>query len=373
MKLRWLLAGLIFLGLASGNMEARAQLLYSGGEDIDFKCAFGGSCQSQGGNPTPYRSAWARLAYGVNGSTSDPPTNRFATPTFTANSTLWIHARYCNDSSFSDGCGADGSNNNTNASAQMIRVFDNLGNPTLVVVGTGTSGQLAIASRTTAGAFTTLTTCPTAFNTSLTQLDLRINYGTSGEVTLYSNSVEVCDYTGNVTNGDGATTLNQVEFASPCNCLSAWSEIIIAASDTRAMSRFTANTVANGNTTGFTGTNICSSIWNAAAFNDANFGYSGSANVIHECTVNNSFPGGDLVVLGLVMSARALVGDAGPQHFDFVTRVGGTDYTSPDFAPTTNFSNTQNYIQTVNPATSNPWAISDFQASGFNLGLETKP
>ena len=77
--------------------------------------------------------------------------------------------------------------------------------------------------------------------------------------------------------------------------------------------------------------------------------------------------------VGLVMSARVLVGATGPQHFDFVTRTGGTDYLSADFAPLNSFSNITNYIQTANPATGNPWAVSDFQAAGFNVGEETKP
>jgi hypothetical protein len=78
-------------------------------------------------------------------------------------------------------------------------------------------------------------------------------------------------------------------------------------------------------------------------------------------------------VVGLVMSARTLVGATGPLHFDFVTRTNSTDYLSNDFAPTTSFSNITNYIQLANPATSNPWAVSDFQTAGFNVGLETKP
>jgi hypothetical protein len=374
MTLRWFLPAVVLLGLALGAQESRAQLLFSGGEDIDFTCVSGGSCVTLTGSSPMYRPAWARLAYGVYGNTNDPPNNRFASSSFTASATLWIHAQYCNNSSFiGDGCGADGSGNNTNAGAQLMRALDTAGNPTIVVMGTGVAGQLAISSRTAAGSFTTLATCSSAFNPSLTQLDLYINYSASGEVTLYNNSTKVCDYTGDVTNGDGSTSLDQVEFASPYNSLSAWSEIIVASSDTRAMARFTLNTTGDGNATGFTGTSICSSIWNSISFNDANYGYSGSSNVIHECTVNNVIPAGDFVVLGLIMSARALVGGSGPQHFDFVTRVGGTDYTSADYAPTTNFSNIQNYIQTVNPATSSAWAATDFQASGFNLGEETKP
>jgi hypothetical protein len=366
MKLRWFIQIVLLIVFAIGSPEARAQLLFSGGEDIDFNCK-AGNCYITTTSGC-FRPAWAREALDLQANTSDPPANRYATPTFSANSTLWIHAQYDNNSFNS--CN---SNNNTNANSQMIRVFDNAGNPALVLVGTGTSGQLAIASRTTAGVFSTLVTCPSALNSALTQLDMYINYGTSGEVALYNNSVRVCDFTGNVTNGDGATTLNQLEFASAGGGDGAWSEVIAATTDTRAMARFTANTAGNGYATGFTGTNICSSIWNAISVNDNNYGYTGSPNVIHECTINNSFPGGDFVVLGLVMSGRVLVGGAGPQHFDFVTRVGGTDYTSPDFAPNPSFSNIQNYIQTVNPATSNPWLVTDFTASGFNVGEESKP
>jgi hypothetical protein len=184
--------------------------------------------------------------------------------------------------------------------------------------------------------------------------------------------VRVCDFTGNVTNGDGATTLNQVEFSS-AGGVAQWSEIIIATTDTRAMARFTANTVANGNTTGFSGTNICSSIWNATSVNDANFGFTGAANILHECTIKSTIPTGSYTVLALVMSARALVGSSGPLHFDFLTRVGGTDFPSTDFAPTTSFSNISNYIQATNPATSSPWLVSDFQATGFNVGEKTTP
>ncbi len=370
MRSRWLLLFTsIILGLASGS-NARAQLLYSGGEDIDFFCNGGGTCSvsTAGGS---FRSGWAREAYAADGTTSDPPTNRFATPVFSANS-LWIHAQFCVITLFGEGC----ANNNTSSNAQMLRIFDSSGNPTLVVSGTGTAGQLQISPRTAGGAFTTLVTCPSAFVVSVTQLDLYVNYGTSGQVTLYSNSGQVCTYSGNVTNGDGATTLDQVEFASPTSGdYAAWSEVIVATSDTRAMSRFTANTSGNGTTTGFssTGGDICSAIWNATSYNDSNYGYSGANNVVQECTVNSSIPAGSYSVLGLVMSARALVGATGPQHFQFVTGVNGTNYTSSNFAPTTSFSNFTNYIQTVNPATGNPWAISDFQASGFNVGEETQP
>lgn len=362
MKMRWRLVVFFVLGLLCFPAGASATLLFSGGEDVDFICVGTGAC-SVNTNNSSYRPAWARESIAIGGTTVDPPINRFTTPPFAPNSALWIHAQFCIDN-----CG----NINTVSSSQMLRLMDSLGNPTLVIRGTGTPAQLKISSRTAGGTFTDLVTCSSAANQSLTQVDLFVNYGTSGEVALYKNSVKVCGYTGNVTNGDGATTLTQAEFSS-AGYISLWSEIIIATTDTRAMARFTANTVANGNTTGFSGSNICSSIWNATAFNDANFGYSGAANILHECTIKNTIPPGSYNVLGLVMSARALVGSSGPLHFDFVTRVNGTDYFSPDFAPTASFSNFTNYLQIINPATGNPWSISDFQAAGFNVGEQTKP
>src|ERR1700761_4875447 len=299
MRLRSLLVMFALLGALIGT-DASAQLLFAGGEDVDFLCNGGGGCTSSTG--ATYRSGWARTSYMAAGTTADPAINRFATSAFTASSTVWIHAQFCLTSAVNTACGNVGAG--STATEQMIRVLDSSGNPTLIVRATGVGQQVKISSRTAAGVFTDLVTCSLAYNVALTQLDFYINYGTSGEVTLYSNSVQVCDYTGNVTNGDGATTVNQVEFARPVlNPFSAWSEVIVAGSDTRAMSRFTANTVANGATTGFSGTNVCSAIWSATSFNDASFGYSGSTNVVHECTINSSIPAGNFSVLGLVMTA----------------------------------------------------------------------
>jgi hypothetical protein len=130
--------------------------------------------------------------------------------------------------------------------------------------------------------------------TTLTQLDFYINYASSGEITLYANSIQLCDFQGNVTNGDGATTLNGVEFAGPtttcCAQLGEWSEMIVATTDTRAMSLYTLAPNGNGNATQWTGSNPCTSILNATAINDANFVYTSTNDQLEECTVRNSIP-----------------------------------------------------------------------------------
>lgn len=366
MKLRWLLGLLLLLAPTLAPSGASATLLYAGGEDSDVICANGGGCGVDT-NSQHYRPNWAREAIAVGTNTSDPPTNRFATAPFTPSSTLWVHTQYC-------GLGSNPCTPRTSSGVQFMRFMDSAGNPALVIRGTGTDGQLGIYTRSAGGTFTSLVTCSSVLGATVQQIDVYINYGTAGEIALYSNSVQVCNYTGDVTNGDGATTINQVEFSGTYSSnTGAWSEIIVATTDTRAMARFSAYTVGDGNTTGFSGSNICSSIWNATAFNDTSFGYSDTSGVSQECTVHGTLPAGSYSVLGLVMNARVLVGASGPQHFDFLTRVGGTDYASPDFAPLMSFSNVGNYIQTINPATSNPWSVSDFAASGFNVGEETKP
>lgn len=365
MRSRWFGPMLLLLALLAGTSHASATLLFAGGEDVDFTCFSGGSCITTT-NSLTIRSGWARASYGVSATSTDPPSNYFSTAIFTANSTIWVHAQLCANPVTACSSG-------TTANAQMLRIVDNVGNPALIIRGTGTAGQVKISSRTSSGTFTDIATCTVGFPTSsIAQMDFFINYGTSGQVTLYANSMQICNFSGNVTNGDGATTLQQVQFAGTSGS-TYWSEVIVATTDTRAMARYTASTAGNGNTTGFSGTNICSAIWNVTSFNDSNFGYSGSNSVLQECTVNSSIAPGVYSVLGLVMSARALVGSTGPQHFDFLTRTANTDYASGDFAPTTSFSNITNYIQTVNPSTSNPWAVSDFQAAGFNVGEKTKP
>jgi hypothetical protein len=372
MKLRGLPALLLAALVLLFPITSEATLLFTGGENVDFNCNIGGSCNT---NTTAgsFRAGWARESYTVVGTPSDPPTNRFATLPFTPTASFWVHAQHCSLSFTS--CGAfNGTTNND----QMLRLMDSNGNASLIFRGTGAGGTLKISSRTAAGSFTDLTTCPSALGIALTQLDVFVNYAAAGEIALYANGVEVCDYTGNVTNGDGATALSTVEFSSAYNVggdtnPDGWSEIIVATTDTRAMARFTANTVANGNTAGFSGTNVCSAIWGNTGFSDASFAFASTSNLLHECTVNNAIPPGSYSVLGLAMTARVLVGATGPQHFDFATRVNGSDYLSPDFAPLNAFSNVGNYIQTVNPATSAPWAVSDFQAAGFNVGEETKP
>lgn len=345
--------------------HAQTTILFAGSEDVDFSCGASSTC-SVVTNSGTFRSAWAREAYSTSNAGS------FLSPVFTATTTLWVHAQYC---TFSSGDCFTATGNNS----VMMSVYDNNGNATLAIRGTGNASQVKISSVNTSGTFTDLVTCSaSSFPVAgIAQMDLYINYGTSGQVILYANSVSICSFSGNVTNGDGATTLDQIQFASANTSYgSVWSEVIAATTDTRAMNLFTLYPTGSGNATQWgnsSGSTPCTSLIGGTAINDSNFVYTGSNSQIEECTVHNTFPPGVYNALALVMSGRLLVGSSGPQHFDFLTRVTGTDYASINFAPNNNFNNIRNYIQTVNPATSNPWAVTDFSASGFNIGLESSP
>lgn len=351
--------------------NAQATILHAGTEDVEYlSCT--GTCTTETDGRT-FRSTYSRLSYTSTGVVADPPTNRFRTQAFAGQTSLWFHAQFCT------GNGNDcGSPQQSTANMQMLRFMDDLGNPTLIVRGTGVAGQLKVSSRTAAGVFTDLVTCSGALNNTAntpTQVDLFIDYGAAGTITLYNNTVQVCTFTGDTRNGDGATTLTQVEFsssASGAGAIGHWTETIVSTTDTRSMAYLRATPLANGNAVQWTGTNICSSIWPAVTINDASFAQSATNNQLQECTVFNTFPGGTWRVNAVVMSTRAQRGASGPQHIQWLTRTGGADFTSVDETIGLSFANYKN-IQHTNPGTALPWTVGDVTAAGFNLGLKSTP
>ena len=384
---RWLSALLLLAALAS---SAHAQawsgtLLYQGGELSDFTCVGGvAGCSFYVNAPAPrYRAAWARGALDVTGTQGgqDPPVPRLEQNTpFAGQTTLWIHGQFCNFKAGDGGLCAL----NTTAGSQLLGIRDALGNPTIVVKGTGAFEQVEIDSRSAGGGYTTLVTCPaSSFPLNVvTQMDLEVVYdNVAGAIHLYANGADICDFTGNTTNGDGSTTLTGAYFGAAQTGVTAggyWSEVLIATADTRALERKTAYvtgdpvapSVANWLPSGG-----CSSVLPADARNDASYVYTSTSNALQECSVAGAIPAGLYEsVVGLGVSSRSLISPgSGPQHFSWVTNISGTDYTfGASQAPNAAFNNGGNVIQTTNPATSAPWAISDF-ASPFSLGQKALP
>lgn len=355
-------------------LPARAAVLFQGGEDIDMQPAI--TCGTDCGvatSTTTFRSTWARSSLSVvfnNG--GDPSAMRWVTPNFTPTSDVWFHAQFCMGTLVA----ACGTNNASTSNSQMIRFIDDAGNAAIIVRGTGTNNQVKISSRTAGGVFTDLVTCTGAFGALLTQIDVEVKLdAATGVTTLYNNSVQICTFSGNTTNGDGSTHIQSVEISSPWTAAQQtgfWSEIIVADEDTRPMNLLTMYPTGNGNQVQWSPVNACTTVLNDNPFNDLVYASAGTNLLTQECAIYQTLPAGSFSVKTVAQTARVLKGGTGPQHFDFVTRFGGSDFYSSDQSPNFSFQDFQFY-QTTNPSTSLGWTTSDLVNPGLQFGLYSKP
>ena len=350
---------LIALGLLLLScLPAHAAILWAGGEDVDGQLV---GTISTSTSSTFYRSGYARLALGMTfGTVTDPPANRFMVPVFANQTTIWIHAETYQASIAS-----------TSLNMNALSIYGSDGVPRLMIRGTATTGQVKLAKEDTAGTYTDLATCTSGIwpAVSLHKLDLFVNYAVSGQITLYIDGAQACDFVGDVTT-NGITSVNQVSFAGT-NINSAtdyWSELIVSTTDTRNMNLVTLSPAANGNTMAWSGT--VSNV-NGTNYNDTAALTTGTNSLIAEFTTG-TLPAGSFTIPAVVQSARVEIGTSGPQHFSYTIRPGNgsTDYQSSNVTPTTAFANYQN-IWATNPATSAGWT--NDAISGIQYGIESQP
>ena len=341
-----------FLGaMLLAESSASATTLFAGGEDSDFTLTSGAAVSTSNGT---FSSGYAResiLAYG-----GEPPTSYALTPTFTANSTIWVHAR-----EFDNGPG-------TSSAFDVLRVLSPDGVARILIRQTTTQGQYKISTGNAAGTITDLVTMSSSCFATLHSLDLYINYGTSGEVTLYCDGKSYADYTGNVTT-NSATQLNQVLLGGVTSSGTYWSEVIVATTDTRNLRLATLSPSANGNTDNWD-TGGVSNV-NEVTDNTSTVNASGTAGQIQEYTVT-SLPSGSFQVQDLWVNMKAQVDTSGPQHIQGMVRTGSTDYTSSNLSPPQGSWGWISTDWTTNPNTGVAWTTSDLSAGGFNLGFKSQ-
>ncbi len=340
--------------------EASATILFAGGEDVDvtFVGAVGITTTS-----TQFRSGYGRAALtaSATGSAADPPAIRFQTPVFANQSTIWLHAENIT------------SNAAIVSNTQLVRIIGSDGNPAVLIRGTATNGQVKVSTRTTAGVLADLVTCTSGAwpLTSLTKFDIALTYAVAGSVTVYANGVQICTFSGDVTT-NSRTLVNQVEFASTSvnGATTAWSEIIVATTDTRNMNLVTLAPVASGNTMAWTG--VVGSV-NPTTINDANFINTGSSAQVAEFTTGTLPAGTAWNVLGIKQVARALKGATGPATFDYIFRPssGSTDYAEcAGSTLTTSFANNTCYYTTYNSGVA---ILASDLGTGLNFGIKSQP
>jgi hypothetical protein len=335
-------------------------ILFVGGEDTSFASISGFGVFTTN---TSFRTAFARYSFnsGGNGSTATPPTVALDTGNFTPVSTLWVHGQLnITSNSFSNG-------------SILFYIEDPTGVGRLLVMGTGTAGQVKLATRNAAGTITVIATSAAGAipsNTAPAAFDLFINYTTTGQITLFSGGATIVD-TGpgvNITT-DSATTLSRVLYSSILTSgfqTNAWSECIVQDTTTLGLALQTLPPVAAGNTQSWT-PNTVGNI-NPTSINDSNFVATTADNALSEWTVGTTLPVGSWAIEAVVQNARVSIGTTGPQHFEWLVRTSdGTDHTTGSVAPLVgSFSNFSN-IWPTNPHTGAAWNPGEL----INAGIES--
>lgn len=333
-------------------------IYWAGGEDSDY-VNIGQNAVST--TTFFFRSAYARCALVVVGNSnikfwSAVPGVGGSSGWNASPSTFWIGARI--NQTVQNGFPAD-----------MLRITDSSGVVRLRIVGTA-SGVFTIFKQSAALVATQLGS-PTVSGltpgaTTPDKVDFFINYAVAGSMSMYINGVQIFTFSGDVTT-DGQTILNGHQLGAACTNNgdnTAWSEFIVADSDTRSWSLQTLAPVANGNTHNFnTGSPAAANV-NEITLSDTTFDGSSVAGEIDQYTVP-AIAAGSYSILAIGVSARAQEGFSGPSKLDTGVRSSATDTWSSDHSLVTAFANYQDWWN-ADPATSAAWA-----ALPTNIGLRS--
>lgn len=371
------LALLVLTALASARVSEAQTILFAGNEDIDFSAEAGALFGVNNCNQQVTAYTYVDDYMGVDNTATGVPNAYVRSAPFTAETTMWAHFMAFNNLNYVTAC--SGGYTSNNADGEIVRFFSPDGVPRIIVQGTGTVGSIKISTENGAGTITDLITCtgwPLDTAGAAGFVDVYVNYATAGEVAVYAinslvtpngSGTKVCDYTGNVTT-DTATTLDQFEIAGVgTGNWAELAEVLVSTTDTRLMRLRQLHPQAAGTTQQWPG----ASVGNIAktGTNDISFNSSSTADQISNWTLPG-LPAG-YVPLAVKEDLRVLVGTTGPLHFGFTVQPNGqTTQTTAAVAATTSFADYTQYWAT-NPATSAPWAASDF--TGMNLGIESLP
>ncbi len=324
-----------------------ATIYFGGGEDSEFYQVGGGTVTTVAGW---YRSAYARCGLMTNNILTSYWQNWLP---FTV-STFWTSARW-----------GFGASSTAAAGYKMVAWLDSSALERIRLISTGTNAwkfEKVNGSGTATQLGAGFTLVPTVIVPD--KLDVYIVYNAAGTITLYLNGIQYFTYSGDVTT-DSLTALNNIRFGSTSNgANTAWSEVILADTDTRSWNLQTLPPVANGNTHDFdTGSPAASNV-NEIVLSDATLDGSTTAGQIDQYTIP-SIAGGTYTIVSIGVSSRMQKGVSGPSKMDLGVRSGGTDYWSSDQTLTVAWADYQNWWST-DPNTAATWA-----ALPSNIGLKS--
>jgi hypothetical protein len=359
-------------------------ILFAGGEDLDFQLAGGYTTTTSGAangifidtTAGHFRSGYARYGLSIASCGPGNSANNFANFNYLRNTvpfsqtSFWLTTRYYFNRYV----------NTTIGGTQWWIVLEDASHiPRLRIRNTAAvlGGPYVVEKVNAAGTATslgTLTSTPSNAPSVPDKLDLFCNYAVAGQFSFYINGTLAFNYAGDVTT-DGITSLSFFRLSQAVASTSTngspsggevYSEVIVATSDTRAMSLVTQAPTGAGNASTWTGsyTQV-----NGNLASNNNPIYTTTAGQLEEFSVNG-LPSGTFSVVSLVVKAAAATILNGPQNLQLAIRTGGFDFLSNTLSVSSAWS-TIAYNWDVNPNTSMAWTQSDLNAAGFNVGLES--
>lgn len=359
------IVGLLLICAAATASHAQTTILFAGGEDTSVTCYDPSNGIHVAGITTSsglFRSNFAREGIVFDGE----PYNR-CTANFTGSSSnFWL--------SFEIYWGNSG--NATNL--PMVSLVSSDGVNRLWVEENSSANGFTLLSQNAAGTQTQLASESTLNlpENALSRADIYVNYtcSSSGEIQVWVGGIKALDFTGNPCT-DSNTSLDAASLydvgAGVYGPQAVYSEIIAATTSTQAMSLLTL--VPNGAGTACNWDIACVyTNANETAINDSSYNATDTSNQIQEFTVPTATPAGTFSVPAICEDLRTEIGASGPQHVAPLVHVGGNDYTLPNLSPTTAFSNLPTNCWSTNPATSNPWSLTDI-AGGLQFGAKSEP
>lgn len=200
---------------------------------------------------------------------------------------------------------------------------------------------------------------------TLEDVDLFVNFASSGEFTLYQDGVQVASFTGDTTVGD--TSADEVAFSGvrSTSVGSHISQVLIKTNSTLSAHVETLHATANGASTDFAGdfTDI-----NEEGLNDDLDFITGSSNgdevtfVMEDPTTPSGYS-----IEGLAHTARMSRGSTGPQNAQFITRSNGVNFTSASVAGLGLGFQPFFTVREADPDTSAAWTDISVAAAQFGL------
>ena len=366
-KVKWVglskgvIVNILLFGVFFTLSEAKATILWAGGEDIDFPN--GAPVCEVSNNAAYFRTGYSRTAIYTCSGNLIAKSNTFSGGAVTS---AWLSIRLMPSNNVL-------SNYITHGKSAKYAGFMKSGTNNSLWIGNSSSDATKYALWKYDGTTWTQLAVEAVQSLALilTKVDMHVtNYSdtVNGTVNIYLNGSAnaTLSYTGNLTTG-GSTNFDSVAFMTSEGTAGIesgrFSEFIVSDSDTRAMSLVTLSPNAAGD----------SNTW-VGAYTDVDEFSNNIADGVYTGTAGNDFlsnltglPGANFSIKGVKISASTSKSGTGISSISLGIKTNSSASVPVGVTLSEFWSNTETYYQTTNPITTNPWSVTDINNLQINL------